>query len=247
VDRFFLTGHPASPTATVVGTILADKLIGRGEELELLVRELRARIHRGDFVPGQRLVEADLVVQSGMSRGRVRDALRSLEGEGLVQIHRNRGASVRRISRKEVSDTLELLLAISVLMVTKAIARRDEPEVRATLTEALTQARSFREHLSGFEQSRQFMDQNARFWEVFAKLSDNPVLIDTRMRLETTLFRLVLEGARITSAKDQWINRHEDILEAVLAGKREKASRLVEESVHEVGQAMLALPDSAFR
>jgi len=221
--------------------------LSRGEELDHLVRDLRGRIHRGEFVPGQRLVEADLVEDTGMSRGRVREALRVLESEGLVRIDRNRGASVRRISRKEVTDTLELMRAISMLMVDKAITHSDRPEARAVLNEALAQARRFRSHLSEFEQSRQFMDQNARFWDVFAELSDNPVLIDTRLRLETTLFRLSLEGARITSAKDQWITRHEEILEAVLAGDREQALKLTEESVYDVEKAMLALPDAAFR
>jgi len=218
----------------------------RGEELDHLVRALRDRIHKGDFVPGQRLVEHDLVAETGMSRGRVRDALRVLESENLVEINRNKGACVRRISRKEVSDTIEVMRALSILMTDKAIGRIAEPEVRSTVEAALEQARAFRAQAPVYDQSRLFMDQNARFWDVFAELSQNPVLIDTRMRLETTLFRLALEGARITSAKDQWITRHEDILAAVLAADREAARVLVEESVRDVEQAMLALPDSAF-
>lgn len=240
-------GIPYGTIRFAGATVAGEENGSRGAELDLLVRKLRGCIHRGDFVPGQRLVEADLVADTGMSRGRVRDALRILESDGLVQIHRNRGATVRWISRKEVADTIELMRPISVLMIDKAVARAAEPEVRAILTDALTRARRFREQLSEFEQSRQFMDQNARFWDVFAKLSNNPVLIDTRMRLETTLFRLALEGARITSAKGQWIARHEDILEAVLAGNRDQALKLAEESVLDVEQAMLALPDSAFR
>ena len=109
----------------------------RADELDFLVHELRGRIHRGEFVPGQRLIEADLVADTGMSRGRVRDALRVLESEGLVQIDRNRGASVRRITRKEVTDTLELMRAISILMTDKAITRSKEPEARTVLLEAL--------------------------------------------------------------------------------------------------------------
>ncbi len=218
----------------------------RAEELDQLVRELRDRIHRGEFVPGQRLVEGDLVNETGMSRGRVREALRILESENLVEINRNKGACVRRISRKEVSDTLEVMRALSILMTDKAISRAEDPEARKALQAALDQVRSFRDQVSGFDQSRLFMDQNARFWDVFAELSGNPVLIDTRMRLETTLFRLELEGARITSSKDKWTTRHEEILEAVLAGDRDTALALVNESVFDVEKAMLALPDRAF-
>jgi DNA-binding GntR family transcriptional regulator len=243
-------GHLPPPDAGVAASERSymDSTIGRsrGQELDHLVRELRDRIHKGDFVPGQRLVEHDLVAETGMSRGRVRDALRVLESENLVEINRNKGACVRRISRKEVSDTIEVMRALSILMTDKAISRIAEPEVRSAIGAALEQARAFREQAPVFNQSRLFMDQNARFWDVFAELSQNPVLIDTRMRLETTLFRLALEGARITSAKDQWITRHEDILAAVLAADCETARQLVEESVRDVEQAMLALPDSAF-
>lgn len=215
-------------------------------ELERLIQELRTRIHRGQLVPGQRLIEADLVAETGMSRGRIREALRRLEDERLVRIDRNRGASVRRISRKEVSDTLEVLRALSLLMTENALAKHDSPEARRALGDALEQVRRFRHHLSDFEQSRQFMDENARFWDVFANLSDNPVLTETRIRLETTLFRLALEGTRITSEKDLWIARHEEILEAILAGDRNTAIKLVKQSVLDVERAILALPDSAF-
>lgn len=211
-----------------------------------LVGRLRARIHQGQFVPGQRLIEADLVAETGLSRGRIREALRRLEDEGLVQIDRHRGASVRRISRKEVSDTLEVLRAVSLLMTEKALARHDSAEVAATLGASLEKVRHFRHHLSEFEQSRKFMDENARFWDTFAAVSDNPVLNDTRMRLETTLFRLALEGTRITSSKDLWIARHEEILEAILAGDRKTALALVKQSVLDVERAILALPESAF-
>ena len=215
-------------------------------ELDNLIQDLRSRIHAGQLVPGQRLIEADLVAETGMSRGRIREALRRLEDERLVQIDRNRGASVRRISRKEVSDTLEVLRALSLLMTENALAKHDQPETRAILGEALDQVRKFRSHLSDFEQSRHFMDENARFWDAFTRLSDNSVLSETRMRLETTLFRLALEGARITSDKDLWIARHEEIIEAILAGNRSTALNLVKQSVADVERAILALPDSAF-
>ncbi|MEI9963995.1 MAG: GntR family transcriptional regulator [Caulobacteraceae bacterium] len=218
-----------------------------GPDVEKVVAELRHWIHQGVFVPGQRLVEGDLVASLGVSRGRVREAFRRLESEGLIEIEKNRGASVRRISRKEVENTIEVMEAVSLLMADKTIDRRDDPAVRAVLLDSLEKVRAFHNHLTELEQSRQFMDENARFWDVLAVVNDNPVLAEVRMRLETTLFRLALEGARITSQKDKWITRHEEILEAVLAGDRALTRTLVSESVRDVRDAMLALPDGAFR
>jgi DNA-binding GntR family transcriptional regulator len=211
-----------------------------------IIAGLRDDIHKGRFVPGQRLIEADLVDRFGLGRAKVREALRMLQHEGLVQIDRNRGASVRRVSRREVRDTLELLRVISVLMAEKTLDRRDEPGVRAALLDSVARTGSFRQRLPALAESREFMDENARFWDVIAELSDNRVLIEARIRLETTLFRLVLEGARITGDKDRWIARHEDILDTILAGNRIRARKLVTDSVLAVEAAMLALPNNAF-
>jgi DNA-binding GntR family transcriptional regulator len=216
------------------------------EQLNTLVDALRERIHGGHLVPGQRLIEIDIMAEAGITRARVREALRRLEAEGLVEIHRNRGASVRRIARREVADTLEVLCAISELMADKAVARARDPGVRAILERSLADVRSFREQVSAVEQSRRFMDENARFWSGLAALSDNPVLTDTRWRLETTLFRLALEGARVTSAKGRWIMHHEEILLAILAGDRARARRHVADAVAAVEAAIQSLPDSVF-
>jgi DNA-binding GntR family transcriptional regulator len=216
------------------------------EHLAELVGNLRAWIHAGHYTPGQRLIEADIMDRTGMPRARVREALRILESEGLVEIHRNRGAQVRRVSRAEVRDTLEVLRAVSAMMVEKAAMLSAQPEVRSRLEESLAKVEEFRRLTCEVEQSRRYMDENARFWDVFAAACNNPVLADTRLRLETSLFRLALEGARITSDKGRWIARHEELLTAVLAGDRALARQLSEEAVLAVEEAILALPDGAF-
>ena len=69
----------------------------RKTEAELLEIEafIREGILEGRFVPGQRLVEIDLMTELGATRSAVREALRRIAADGLVQIERNRGASVR--------------------------------------------------------------------------------------------------------------------------------------------------------
>lgn len=207
---------------------------------------IRDGIHSGRFVPGQRLIEADLMKEFGVSRSRIREAFRRLEADRLIDIQKNRGASVRRISRKEVTDTLEVLRATALLIAEKVADRAGSPEVREAIKRSLGVARRFRRQLTEVDQARQYMNENARFWDVLIALCDNEVLSEVRMRLETTLFRLALEGARIATRRDKWIVRHEEILQTVLAVNKTRLRRLVVESVSDVRDAMLALPDSAF-
>ena len=60
------------------------------------------------FVPGQRLVEADLAVQFGVGRNSVREALHRLVAEGVVDIIRHKGAVIRSLSQRETMDVLDV-------------------------------------------------------------------------------------------------------------------------------------------
>jgi len=74
------------------------------------------------IVPGQRLVEADLVSAYGVSRNSVREALQRLAAEGLVEIVRNKGAVIRLLSLQETLDVLDVAERISGLLA-RAAAR----------------------------------------------------------------------------------------------------------------------------
>lgn len=68
------------------------------------VEKLRAAILAGLFKPGDRLIEADLCAQLGVSRPSVREALRSLEAEGLVNIVPNRGPQIPVLSWEQAEE-----------------------------------------------------------------------------------------------------------------------------------------------
>lgn len=213
--------------------------------VEAVFQALRNEIHSGVLIPGQRLIESDLMNRFNTNRSRIREIFRRLQADGLLTIDPNRGASVRRISRKEMADTIEVLEALSQLIVRRAIERRNEPNVRKMLAAMHTQAKSFRAKLRSTEQSRRFMDQNAWLWNAFDSIAANPVLSETRMRLETNLFRLELSNLT-TSDQERWIAGHEDVIAAVQAGDPRRASEAVTRSVAKVLEAIMALPNDAF-
>lgn len=75
----------------------------RGQQV---VEILRSAIITGEYEPGERLIEATLSTELGMSRGPVREALRQLENEGLVESFPYRGAVVLGVSDDEVQEIL---------------------------------------------------------------------------------------------------------------------------------------------
>jgi DNA-binding GntR family transcriptional regulator len=87
-----------------------DKLV-RGE----LVRRLCSLITDGTYKPGDRMTERELCAQLSVSRPSVRETLRQLEAEGLVDIFPNRGAVVRKLDLADVLQLWETRLALEML------------------------------------------------------------------------------------------------------------------------------------
>ncbi|MEC5292807.1 MULTISPECIES: GntR family transcriptional regulator [unclassified Aurantimonas] len=82
---------------------------------------IRQAILSGRYGPGERLKVADLSSQFGFSTMPLREALRKLEGEGLVEIEPNRGATVRRLDRRFVEDLFELNAELRVFAIRRSI------------------------------------------------------------------------------------------------------------------------------
>src|SRR5579885_1555159 len=81
----------------------------RGAVVEMVAETIRWRIQHGRYRSGQRLTEADLTADLGVSRGPVREAFRRLAAEGMLELAHNRGAQVPELSAAGVDELLEVL------------------------------------------------------------------------------------------------------------------------------------------
>ena len=72
------------------------------------------------FVPGQRLVEVDLAAQFGVSRASVREALQRLAAEGVIELHRHKGAAIRTLTPQETLEVLDVAERMTGLLARSA-------------------------------------------------------------------------------------------------------------------------------
>lgn len=84
---------------------------------EVVAEYIRDAIYRNELRPGQQLQQEELAVKFGISRIPVRDALRQLQGEGLVDLYPNRGAFVSNPGVEEIRE----VFAIRILLESHAI------------------------------------------------------------------------------------------------------------------------------
>jgi len=98
------------------------------EHASLLIRQA---IISGQYGPGERIKLSDLTERFGLSAMPMREALRKLEGEGLVQIEPNRGATVRRVDRKFLEDLYEVRAQLEILAVGRSIERMTVDKLQA--------------------------------------------------------------------------------------------------------------------
>jgi len=113
----------------------------RGDAVSELGRTTYSRVHQailadiinGTFAPGARLKIAELCARYGLSAMPIREALQQLQGEGIVVLSQNKGASVRPIDRKFIADIHDVRGALYPLIYRDAIAGADRALDRTLL------------------------------------------------------------------------------------------------------------------
>ncbi|MBA4203580.1 MAG: GntR family transcriptional regulator [Polymorphum sp.] len=107
---------------------------------QLVHRDLRQRIIRGELAPGTLLSEAEMARSFGSSRQPVREAFIKLAEEGLVEVRPQRGTLVRKISIKRVMDIRFVREAIEANVV-HLLASEPEPAIIADLRAQIARQR----------------------------------------------------------------------------------------------------------
>lgn len=202
---------------------------------------IREQIRRGRFVPEQRLVEVDIIRKTGGSKARVREALRRLEGEGLVVIQEFRGASVRSAGIEELRQIYRARAALEGITAADFVRYASE-EQRARL-------RELQEDLERCVEERlpeRFGNLNTQWHELLVEGSGNQVIASILQRLTVPIHRLLFGSFYNEDRLRTANNDHRRILEAIVAGDSEAAEAAMRTHVKD-GFETLAAIESNYR
>ncbi len=109
-----------------------------------VLERLRDAIIAGHFKPGDRLIERELCERMGVSRTSIREALRHLEAQHLIQVEPRRGPVVTRVTRKQVAEIYEVRALLEAALVRRFAETATNADITALrrIYENLRQARS---------------------------------------------------------------------------------------------------------
>lgn len=186
---------------------------------EQVAQQLRELILDGTLEPGSRLSERQLGNQLGVSRTPLREALRSLAGEGLVLLLPRRGAQVARLNAAEVDHifpVIEALEALAGALACEAMSDVQIQEVKALHTRMVAAYKASDE--------RTFFELNRRVHERILAGAANPVLLRTYESLSGQMRRARYMALNTKAQWRQAVREHEEIIAALLARDGERLS-----------------------
>jgi DNA-binding GntR family transcriptional regulator len=198
-----------------------------------VIEELRQAILDRRLKPGERLVEGRLADEFGVSRNPVRQAIRVLESEGLVEVTARRGATVLTMTDEEARETIEVRALLEGQNARLAARRREEDVIKriaAVLKQGNAAVTSKRYDL--------LRDLNQQFHHELAVAGRNRVLSDLLKRLRERTAMLFAPTDPVRQARN-W-EEHAGILRAIIAGDERAAATLAAEHVMRAGADFLA-------
>lgn len=209
---------------------------------DLVVDAVKRGILLGRFVPGQRLIEADMTRDHGVSRGPVREALKRLAAEGTVALSRHRGAYIRLLTRREVMELLLVLEAIVGLATRLAALRMKKAESRARLKAAYDR---LHDHGPTGDRVLQSMDRNGFYDAIFA-IADNHELTRIHPVVPVQILRMQVYPYLSPADRKQQFADYKLLYDAMRAGNSRAASRIVVSHLRRSRMQIKKLPDEAF-
>ena len=211
-------------------TLLPPTASADASKADLVHRQLKEEIELGELAPGTPLSELSLVERTGASRTPVREALRRLAAEGLVDLTPRQGARVSRVSLQNVRDLFDfrsMLEPEAIRQATRAAAA--DPELRRAFAELRTEFVRIQRRVPSQARSRAFYELADRFdWAIIGATRNE--------HLRRTIAELRPHTARLRNLShvdprrvEVSVEEHLGMCDALLAGDADAAAAAIAE------------------
>lgn len=193
---------------------------------EVIFNTLREAIIVGELKPGERLMEVQLADKMGVSRTPVREAIRKLELDGLVEMLPRKGAHVADLSVKDIMDVLEVRSTLDGLASSLSASRITEDEVKE-LKHIQGQFVNYveKDNLQGS------IKKDVEFHDIIYRSSRNDKLMQITSNLREQIQRFRVIYLKDYSSTRELIKEHAEICDAIAGRDPESARRAAQKHI----------------
>lgn len=194
---------------------------------------LRDRIIKGDLAPKDRIVERRLSAELNVSRTPVREALKLLEADGLIEITLHRGALVSQFLSQDASRLFDVISVLESLAARRC-AETMTPDLLAHLENL--HAQMLAHHRA--ERFGDYFDVNTVIHDLIVARCGNPVIADTHRRLIARArrgrFLAIMDPERLAQA----VSEHEQLMQAFRRRDPAVAAEIWEAHLRNTGKTL---------
>lgn len=177
---------------------------------DVVFHTLRDAILTGKLVPGERLMENQLAEKLGVSRTPIREALRMLELENLVELVPRKGAQVLEMTAKDIINVLEIREVLESLATSQACTKMTASEM-----EELKALQLQFEELCHSNNSEELVAVDEKFHDLIFASTENDKLVQIFNNLRIQLYRYRMAHVKLDSSRVALINHHRNIITAI--------------------------------
>nr|WP_299245866.1 GntR family transcriptional regulator [uncultured Halomonas sp.] len=177
---------------------------------EIVTQHLREMILEGELFPGSRISEKQLCETFEVSRTPLREALKVLAREGLVELLPNRGARVTEIDPQEVIDLFEVMVVLEGLSGSLLASRAKETDI----DEIRSLHQRMMEHYQRHERVKYFK-LNQQIHQRLTEIAGNSVLLELEASLSLKIARARYAANMQLGRWEESAREHEHILAAL--------------------------------
>jgi DNA-binding GntR family transcriptional regulator len=203
------------------------KLLERRTFVDQAVEAIMAGAARGLILPGDRIVESDVAGALGISRVPVREALRILESQGVVESEPYKGIRLMPVTGERLAHALDVRVVLEVLAANRAIeAGRNTPHASQSLTKAVDRLKLAARRKDPYD----FGSADTAFHRELCRLSRNEVLCaqwESLARQLTIIFGLSV----LRKPMDAIVAEHELLVKVFRDGDPSAVERELEEHI----------------
>jgi DNA-binding GntR family transcriptional regulator len=195
---------------------------------------LRDAIITGHFEPGARLIERELCEAMGVSRTSIREVLRRLEAEQLIEVEPRRGPIVARLSRKQVEEIYEVRALLEAAVVRRFVLKAS--------AENIAELRRIYERLSVVREKvdvAAIVDTTRQFSEYMMDVVDHELISDIQQKLIARISVARVFAISVPGRLEQSAGELAAVMDAIERRDAEGAAQNLMVYVRNAGEAAL--------